>query len=217
MNETTPKIIIFDLDGTLYNHSLLRVINILNLSINLMQQKLNISDLHIIASLRKLQENSSTKEATIQSVFESLASRFEMPVSEVKAIRNRWMVDNQKWALVISKRRWLARRISKLRNHGILVAVWSDNPVDKKLEFLRYHTDFSLTSEDQEIDIGKPSPKGLLKILTYFNLSSSEAILIGDRIDRDGQAAQRAGVRFELIGLKSRILLFNLNKELGGK
>jgi hypothetical protein len=35
MKQTIPKIIILDLDGTLYNQKLLRIINIFNLVLNL--------------------------------------------------------------------------------------------------------------------------------------------------------------------------------------
>jgi HAD superfamily hydrolase (TIGR01549 family) len=217
MKRTVPKIVILDLDGTLYIHNLLRTINILNLAINLLKRNLNKSDLRVLANLRRRQEISSINEEPIQRTFESVASKFEIPVSTVISLRNRWMVDNQKWALLISKRRWLARSINNLRREGVLVAVWSDNPVEEKLRYLGYHTDYNLTSEDEAIDVGKPNPKGLVAILTYFNLGFSEAIFIGDRIDRDGQAAQRVGVQFQSIGLKSRIYLCKLNRELGGK
>jgi FMN phosphatase YigB (HAD superfamily) len=214
MTKTLPKILILDLDGTLYNQKLLRAINVISLAINLLQKKVGKSDLLLLSEFRQLQEITSSAEKSIQSTFDSIAHRFELPVSEVKTIRDRWMVDNQKFALVISKRRWLARRIFHLRKEGILVAVWSDNPVEKKMEYLGCKVDFILTSEDLEINLGKPNPKGLLKILRYFEVNPSEAIFIGDRIDRDGQSAQRAGVKFQMIGFRSRILLFKMNREL---
>jgi HAD superfamily hydrolase (TIGR01549 family) len=217
MNGTLPKIIILDLDGTLYIHSLLRTINVVDLTINLLKRNLSKSDLHVLVAIRRHQEISSIREEAIQRTFESVASRFEIPVSTVISLRNRWMVDNQKWALLISKRRWLVRSINKLRREGVLVAVWSDNPVEKKLRYLGYNTDYSLSSEDETINVGKPNPKGLVAILTYFNLGLSEAIFIGDRMDRDGLAAQRAGVQFHNIGIKSRFYLFKLNRELSGK
>ena len=83
----------------------------------------------------------------------------------------------------------LAQIISELRNKEIKVIVYSDYPVDNKLDALKIKADACFTSADKEIGCMKPDPKGLAHILNTFNMSSEEAIMIGDRYEKDGLAA----------------------------
>jgi histidinol phosphatase-like enzyme len=214
MKLIVPKIIIFDLDGTLNYHILSRVINFFNLVIVLLLKNLKLRDLKILINFRKLQEISFKKDMQINEVFELLACRFSVSPDYIKGIRDRWMVNNQRLALKISKRGWLIKRIHKLRRNGMLVAVWSDNPVNKKICYLGVNFDYKLTSEALDINLGKPSPKGLKQIISYFHLISSDAIMIGDRKDRDGEAARRAGVKFLKIGIRTRFFLYKLDKQI---
>ena len=214
MKAVIPKIIILDLDGTLNYHILSRVVNFFNLVIGLLLKNLKLRDLKILVNYRKLQEISFKKDMQINEVFELLACRFSMSPDYIKSIRDRWMVNNQGLALKISKRGWLIKRIHNLRRNGMLVAVWSDNPVNKKICYLGVNLDYNLTSEALDINLGKPSPKGLKQIISYFHLTSSDAIMIGDRKDRDGEAARRAEVKFLKIGIRTRFFLYKLDKNI---
>lgn len=214
MTNIPVKLIILDLDGTLYNQNILRFVNSVTLIINLFKRSLTISDIFILFNFRKEQERYSDNEQPLNHIIDSLAVKFKRPPADIRRIRAKWMIDNQSKALRTAKRRWLAKRISRLRRSGIAVAIWSDNPIEKKLAYLSYHPDYCLSNENEEVGIGKPNPKGLLQILSFFEIPKTQTILIGDREDRDGAAAARAGVRFIKVGFACRQFLRRLNSDL---
>jgi putative hydrolase of the HAD superfamily len=46
-----------------------------------------------------------------------------------------------------------------------------------------------------EVGVLKPHPRGLLKILQLAGEGPETAVLVGDRAERDGESARRAGVK----------------------
>lgn len=210
MNLNAIKLIVFDLDGTLYHQNLLRFFNFLILFVCLLRRQITVLELKILLSFRRAQEISAQNEQKITLIFEAIAEEFNQSPSDIKRIRNQWMIDNQRRTLVLSQRRWLTRLIFRLREQGYRVAIWSDNPIEKKLEFLECSVDYCLSNEEKSVGFGKPNPKGLLEIMSFFQVSKTDVILVGDRGDRDGLAANRAGVRFIKIGFASRVILKRL-------
>jgi FMN phosphatase YigB (HAD superfamily) len=55
--------------------------------------------------------------------------------------------------------------------------------------------DHIVSAEDQAIGVLKPNPKGLIALMRAAGADPGTTVLIGDRPDRDGLAARRAGVR----------------------
>ena len=80
----------------------------------------------------------------------------------------------------------------------------SDYPTERKLKALNMETVLSFSSLDSCIDRLKPDPKGLLHICRCWKLLPGECLVIGDRDDRDGEAARRAGMNYIIVphGLK---------------
>jgi phosphoglycolate phosphatase len=70
------------------------------------------------------------------------------------------------------------------------------------LNLMRY---FELVVGPDTYDAYKPSPKGLLEILKYHNVSAGEAVMIGDS-EADILAAQGAGVRSIAVGYSYQTL-----------
>ena len=52
---------------------------------------------------------------------------------------------------------------------------------------------------DKEIMSLKPEPKGLMEILRQWKLKPSEAVMIGDRDSKDGQAARNVGMDYIIL------------------
>jgi FMN phosphatase YigB (HAD superfamily) len=83
---------------------------------------------------------------------------------------------------------------SSLRRHGKTICVFSDYPAAAKLRALGLDADLIVSSIDKDVDRLKPNPAGLLHILRKTRTAPDACLMIGDRRERDGLAAQRAGV-----------------------
>ena len=81
---------------------------------------------------------------------------------------------------------------------GCQLGVFSDYPARRKVEALELAADYVVSSVDPDVDRLKPHPAGLIRIIELSDASPEVVLLIGDRDDRDGECARRAGVRFLL-------------------
>jgi FMN phosphatase YigB (HAD superfamily) len=88
--------------------------------------------------------------------------------------------------------------LAALERHGIAVAVLSDYPAEDKLRCLDLAIDCVVSATDPEVERLKPHPRGLQRILELTGVAAERAVLIGDRDDRDGECARRAGVSYLL-------------------
>ena len=85
-----------------------------------------------------------------------------------------------------------------LRSAGKLIAVFSDYPATDKLAALSLQAAPVVCAADAAVARLKPDPAGLLAILRHTGVDARPALMIGDRIDRidrEGVAASRAGMR----------------------
>ncbi|MBF1704271.1 MAG: HAD-IA family hydrolase, partial [Selenomonas sp.] len=75
-----------------------------------------------------------------------------------------------------------------------------------KLSRLGIKTEHIYDSTQPEINAFKPNPDGLLYIMKTLKLKKAECLMIGDRDDRDGECARRAGIDYciLLVGEKDR-------------
>ncbi len=96
----------------------------------------------------------------------------------------------------------LAYLMTSLREEGIPVLVYSDYPVKEKLKALEIRADGMYSALDREIMSLKPEPKGLIEILRQWELKPSEAVMIGDRDCKDGQAARNVGMDYIILEKK---------------
>ena len=76
-----------------------------------------------------------------------------------------------------------------------IVGIFSDYPADGKLAALGLSADLVISARDDRVRILKPHPRGLQVLLSEAGVKPQSALLIGDRPERDGFAAQRAGVQ----------------------
>ena len=88
--------------------------------------------------------------------------------------------------------------IKTLRRHGVAIAVWSDYPVQAKLQALDIDVDHILSACDENINALKPNPTGLYRAMEIAGVKSATTLMVGDRLSRDGAAAAAAHVDFLL-------------------
>jgi FMN phosphatase YigB (HAD superfamily) len=92
----------------------------------------------------------------------------------------------------------VAELFARLRSSGRRIAVVSDYPAQEKLAALGLSADLSVAAEDEGVNRLKPHPAGLLRVLERLELGPEQCLMIGDRDERDGESARRAGVPYLL-------------------
>ncbi|MFQ5567123.1 MAG: HAD family hydrolase, partial [Paracoccaceae bacterium] len=91
------------------------------------------------------------------------------------------------------------RTFSALRDRGCRIGAWSDYPAVNKLAAMGLTADAVVSAVDPEVDRMKPQPAGLERVLEQLGVSPEEALVIGDRDERDGAAARRLGCPYLLL------------------
>ncbi len=106
--------------------------------------------------------------------------------------------------------------LEKLRAKGIKTAVYSDYPkVAERMKAIGISpalVDIAISAE--EFGVFKPAKAPMDELLRIFGVKSEEALVVGDRIDTDGQSAFVSGCNFvQIYGKKSKKMLPEGEKE----
>jgi FMN phosphatase YigB (HAD superfamily) len=198
---TTVSLVVCDLDGTLYDQRKLRAYLLPRLGLHALRRT-DVRLLRIIAKLRSERERLAELE---RSPFEaeliaSVSAATGASLDRVRSVLSEWLEARPlDWlgACVIPG---AARFLDALRASGRYVAVLSDYPAVEKLVAMGLSADLALSATDPEIAIQKPSIKGLAHLAAHFGVSPEAVLVIGDRDDRDGEAARRFGAQYLIRG-----------------
>lgn len=194
-------IAVFDIDGTLYDPAPMR----LRMAVMVGWHAATTFDpklVQLISALRRRREALAEAE---QTGFEAMlvadvAASSGRTEAAVRAVLDDWF-DRRPLPYL---KRYLVPGITELfaalRQNGIQIGVLSDHRATEKLAALGLSADIVVSAVDPDIGVQKPNPKGLVSLLDRAGRRPAEAIMIGDRADRDGIIAQRAGTRFLLRG-----------------
>jgi HAD superfamily hydrolase (TIGR01549 family) len=187
-----------DLDGTLYRQSVVRTMMASEL---LLRGQL---DIQVLREFRRQHEKLRAAAIVCQSdpyrqQIEWTANALQISEAHVAAVVERWMIDRPgKW-LRLFRRRSLLRAIAEFRRKGGTTAVVSDYPARRKLEAMGLAMSFEVVVACGEPDgprALKPHPAGLLLAAERLEVDPKRCLVIGDRVDADGEAARRAGMAF---------------------
>lgn len=200
------KAYLVDLDGTLYRQKPVQLA---------MALELILFGIHRIPWLRAFRkehekirhEARETGAAFEPSPFRAQLSRTagKLGVSEEKLERvvMSWMFERPgKW-LKRARNEPLLAELRSFRAQGGRTALVSDYPATQKLAALGERDVFDLVVANGETD-GltrlKPAPDGYLLAASRLGIPPEQCLVIGDRTDADGLAAERAQMGFRLIG-----------------
>lgn len=194
--------VVFDLDGTLYDQSALRLRMAWMLLAHCLTRRERWGSLKIIQAVRSYRE-----EMAEEGVADILVRQYEIPAARlgiapdiVSRVAHEW-IDLRPLPLLAGNVRPGTRELfSALSGSGRRICVYSDHPVDEKLAALDLTADLTVYSGSPHIDRLKPNPRGLQWIMEQTGVEPRACLMIGDRLDRDGEAARRAGVPFLLLG-----------------
>lgn len=200
------KAFLVDLDGTLYRQRPVQLA---------MALELLLFGLHHVPWLRafrkeqeKMREEARAHGAEFspspfRAQLSRTAERLGAEETDLERVVTGWMFERPgKW-LKRTHNRALFSELEAFRARGGRTALVSDYPASHKLEALGAQTLFDLvvaSGETQGLTRLKPSPDGYLLAAERLGVSPEQCLVIGDRKDADGLAAERAKMAFRLVG-----------------
>lgn len=188
------RLAVFDVDGTLYRQSPLRM----RMARDMLAQAARTRSWRHVAVLRAYRHIRETLGDQEVDEFDRVliartAQATATPPEDVRATVAEWMEDRPLRYVKLSRFPAIEHLFDGLRAHGKAIGILSDYPVAAKLAAMELAADHIACAGDAHIGILKPHPRGLQSVIAAAGVRPDETVLIGDRADRDGAAARRAG------------------------
>ncbi len=218
INWSIVKAVIFDVDGTLYNQHKLRRYMLLNLLRYYISHPWCLRELKILRDFRLERERQAFK---VEVDIENAQYNWGAQVSGVSPERVKSVI--QEWIFKVPLRYMSNCRypgildfFNNLSHQGIATAIFSDYPADDKVAALELSPDCIVCTTDRNVDALKPNPKGLFVVAETLGVSIKHCLFIGDRDDRDGECARRAGMPYLILERENsrRSKQFRMYREL---
>ena len=189
---------LIDLDGTLYRQNLVRSMMTLEVAL---YGRSSIETLRAFRHEHERLRHETLPEGSNPFALQSqrAAERLHVGADRVSQIVDQWMFERPgKWLRLFRRRRLLAL-ISEHRKRGGKTALVSDYPAQRKLAAMGVSHLFDVVVASGEPGGPhqlKPSAAGILLAADRLQVAPNQCLVIGDRADADGEAAQRADMRF---------------------
>lgn len=208
--------LIFDLDGTLYDQGRLRRKMFLDLMVGLVRNPLFIQEIKVLYAFRKnrqgLSENRDDLCFIEKRQYAEVADALGLDIAKVRHIVNEWIFEKPLKHLARCLYPGVKDLFSLLRQKQFKIGVFSDYPCEAKLRALDLQADVMVCATDEKVDRFKPYPEGLLFTARELGVLVKKCFFIGDRDDKDGECARRAGMPY-LILPRRRISIFSWYQE----
>lgn len=199
------ELVAFDVDGTLYDQRRLRLQMMREMGLHALRT-MSLDVPAVVGRYRRLREELGDAE---QERFEDeLIRRTCLATGRgerlVSAIAQEWMNDRPLPHMAACRHAGIVSLFEGLRRHGKRIGVVSDYPAREKLAALGLSADVVVSATDADVGILKPHPRGLLHLVAQAGATPATTLLIGDRAERDGEAARRASVASLILSSKAR-------------
>ena len=195
-------LIVFDMDGTLYFQKSLQIRMACRLIKHAAFHIRGFKELRAVLNYRKIREKWDVgKSMDEDGIFKEVSVKTGLKEKDIKDVIDRWMFKEPLRAVKASKDKRLADVINALLSDGKNVCIYSDYPAADKAAVLDVDKRVRIFSAGSDgIETLKPDPSGLLKVISkYPGTGRDRVIMVGDRKDRDGRAAEGAGVRYVIL------------------
>ncbi|RXT19627.1 haloacid dehalogenase [Rhizobium leguminosarum] len=189
------RFVVFDVDGTLYNQRRLR----LRMAGELLADAVargSLINLRVLRAYRSLREATGKEEIDDfqANLMARVVARTGQPAEKIEAVVSEWIVRRPLAYIASCRYDGLVELFTGLRRQNKAIGIYSDYPADEKLQRMTLSADYVLASTDPGVGILKPHPRGLQMLMQRAGVGPGQTVLIGDRPERDGLAARRAGV-----------------------
>jgi putative hydrolase of the HAD superfamily len=199
------ELVIFDVDGTLYNQNRLRKIMFFKLFFHYLIRPWKYRDLIILYHFRKERERHAGYVGTDLENEQYIwcAQQTNESIQKIKDVVSKWIFTFPNPYLKDALYSGADQFIEELKAKGIKTATYSDYNSKDKLNAMNIVVDMEVCSTDKSVNCFKPESKGLVFLMLALGVTQKErCVFIGDRIELDGVCAQEAGVPFLLINEK---------------
>ena len=201
------KGIVFDVDGTLYSNTKLRLLISLLLLVNFFRSPVKFPKLvKIISSYRKSQEKlRENTTGNVKAAQIALTSKDTgCSPEEVETVVSDWFDTRPLKHLEKAARKNLVYIFKWIKSKDLKLGLLSDYPCREKAEALGLseYIDVVLSAQDEGVNVFKPNPKGFEVIAEKLGLKPIEIIYIGDRAEIDVPGAVKTGMTAVIIGGK---------------
>ncbi len=189
------QLVAFDVDGTLYRQDTLRRRMLQQLLLHSIV-RIDLKPLRILSTYRQLRESLAVAETEgfAPILVAETAKETGYASSVVEEVISEWIHRRPLRYLASCRYPFLQELFSAIKRKKKIVGVLSDYPAKEKMQALSLEADYIVTAHDEAVCMLKPHPRGLEVLMRTAGVQASETVLIGDRLDRDGAAARRAGV-----------------------
>jgi len=184
----------FDVDGTLYRQQALRGRMAMSVLAHAAARR-TLGTLRVLRAYRRIREDMAEREVENfePALIDATAAATGRPRGDIQAIVREWIEERPLPHLLACRYRALPELFAGLRRNGKVIGVLSDYPAGAKLDALALDADHVVHAGDHGVGILKPHPRGLRALMAAAGARPDETVLIGDRANRDGEAARRAG------------------------
>lgn len=195
------KVVIFDVDGTLYDQRKLRKYMMVALLKYYIVNPLSLKELKILIDFRNEREKQAFKAVNdlenAQYIWGAQASG--VSPERVRSVVNKWIFLIPLKYIAYCCYSGVLEFFENLSKRGIATAIFSDYPAKEKMSALGLSPCFILCSTDKNVDRFKPDPRGLFVIAEKLGVHIENCLFIGDRDERDGECARKAGMPYLIL------------------
>jgi putative hydrolase of the HAD superfamily len=186
------KLVAFDVDGTLYAQRPLRL-RVAAALIRHTVKSRNTRTMAVLKTYRTLREELGDTETPDfdRILLDRVAQHHALSPGLIREIVAEWMEQRPLGSLARCRYPAVDRLFERIRASGRLIGILSDYPAHAKLQAMTLSADHVVSAG--EVGLLKPHPRGLQRLMELAGTAPEETILIGDRDERDGAAARRAG------------------------
>lgn len=195
------KAVIFDVDGTLYDQRKLRLRILSDMVAGAIRNPFTVYDFKIIWDFRRARErNQFSRETNIaEKQYSWGAACSHVSETRVRQVVRKWMYERPLRYLPACRYKGVRALFQDLSKRKVRTGIFSDYPAEEKMEALGLQADAVVCALDRDVDRLKPDPRGLQVTADRLGIPISDCLFIGDREDKDGECARRAGMRFFLV------------------
>lgn len=192
------RAVVFDVDGTLYDQRRLRRRMAMALLLHCLRHPREFGMLRTVQTFRRVREELGEEGVADVARLQYVrpAERLALDPETVRRIAEHWLGERPLAHLPACRAPAIDTLFATLRDTGRKIAVFSDYPIENKLAALGLEADLCVSAIDPDVDRLKPDARGLERIMERLDLPPRACVMIGDRDDRDGEAARRVGMPF---------------------
>ena len=202
------RAVLFDLDGTLYRAApmrrrMLRELALAPLRVGPGRARRILRHLRVFRSVREeLRDLGRPGEPLEELQYRVPAERMGEDPGALRVTVEDWMLRRPLRHLGRCARRGLGGVLAELARRDLRLGVFSDYPVEEKLEALgvRPAFDLRLCALDREVNAFKPHPRGFLVACERWGVEPGDVLYVGDRADVDERGAREAGMPCLVVG-----------------